>query len=180
MPDGGHPGCCVLQQVLQTFCSHMPPADCSARHPSWERRCCGGLGSCLPGRWLGHSSLLAGLRAACWQVRGDPDPHHPPWRGPCPLLQRVVRCCPSLRRVLPPDSGALCGQEGSGTVLPPVTLCRPRGTQHRKSSCSAFLVIWKAVLHPKPPLLLTTASWNREASYCYSPVVGFDPWSPGS
>lgn len=179
MPDGGRLGCCVLQQVLQTFCSHMLPADCSARHPSWERRCCWGLGSCLPGRWLGHSSLLVGLRAACWQVRRGPRPSPPALEGAVPAAAEG-RPLLSFSTVLPPDSGALCGQEGSGTVLPPATLCRPRGAQHRKCSCSAFLVIWKAVLHPKPPLLLTTASWNREASYCYSPVVGFGPWSPGS
>lgn len=133
---------------------------------NWERMCCWGLGSCLPGHWLGHSSLLAGLRAACWQVRRGRRPSPPALEGAMPAAAEGRPLLSST--VLPPDSGALCSQESSGTVLPPVTLCRPHGAQHRKSSCSVFLVVWKAVLRPKPPLLLTTASWNREASYCYS------------
>lgn len=38
----------------------------------------------------------------------------------------------------------------------------------------------KVVLHPKPCLILTTTSWNREASCGYSLLVGFGPTSPGS
>lgn len=38
-----------------------------------------------------------------------------------------------------------------------------------------FPFVWKVVVHPKPCLILTTTSCNREASCCYPPLAGCGP-----
>ena len=142
--DPGEPGC-VLQQVLHRRHSAVTWSRLTAVRGTsdsqaslgLEGRCCRGLGSCLPGHRLWHPSLLAGLRAACWQVKRECRPSPSALEGATPTYLEGHLLL-SFYTVLPPASGALRHQEGSGTVLPPRDPLRPHGAQNRKISCSVF------------------------------------------